>query len=442
LQAAYDLLQLLGAVDAQRRLTPLGRAMAELPLHPRLARLLLAARTDGQTALGCELVALLSERDLCPPDWQPAHPSACDLLERLDRLRRGHGEAGRLAAVRRAAAFWRQRCTVGAEGTASDAQEINRLLALAFPDRIGGRRAGASDRYLLASGRGARLGPRSAVPCPGLLVAAELRGAAAGDAEITLAGSLEQSDLEALFADRLGWRHEVCWDDSAGRVVGREVRGLGALVLQERPVPVGDAEAVPLLADLVRREGLTALAWPPSAVQYRGRLALLHRFCPADDWPDVGDQALLERLDQWLTPCLGGMRNRGDLVRFDPAVALRSWLGRRAGEVERLAPERLAVPGGSTIRLDYAAGERPVLAVKLQELFGLGDSPRVVAGRVPVLIHLLSPAGRPLAVTADLRSFWDTVYPDVRREMRGRYPKHPWPEDPWRAEATRRTKPH
>jgi ATP-dependent helicase HrpB len=162
---------------------------------------------------------------------------------------------------------------------------------------------------------------------------------------------------------------------------------------------------------------------------------------PADGWPDVSDALLLARLDQWLAPRLSRVRSRSDLARLDLLDALRSWLGGKAQELEKLAPERLAVPSGSRVRLDYGDGELPVLAAKLQELFGMTDTPCVAGGRVPVLIHLLSPAGRPLAVTRDLRSFWDTVYPEVCKEMRGRYPKHPWPDDPWNAVATRRAKP-
>jgi ATP-dependent helicase HrpB len=272
-------------------------------------------------------------------------------------------------------------------------------------------------------------------------VAVELRGAAGGEAEITLAGSLDRADLDAQFAGRLQWRREVLWDEAAGRIIGREVRGLGAVAIQERPVPASDDEALPLFVSLLQSEGLGILRWPPEAAQYRARLAFLHQALPVDDWPEVSDTALLAQLDQWLAPWLAAVRSRSDLARLDLLAALRSWLGSKAQEVEKLAPERLAVPSGSRIRLDYGAGELPVLAAKLQELFGMADTPRVAGGRVPVLIHLLSPAGRPLAVTRDLRSFWDSVYPEVRKEMRGRYPKHPWPDDPWSAVATRRAKP-
>lgn len=439
LRAARELLQLLGCLDERLRLTTPGREAAELALHPRLAGLLQAARGQGEPALGCDLVALLGERDLCSPDWRPAHPSASDLYDRLELLRRGRGEPSRLAAVRRAAAFWRQRLGIGDDCSLPTATMVNRLLAVAFPDRIGLRREAGGSRYQLASGRGARLGARSAVPRPDLLVAVELRGLPDGEAEIVQAGSLERGDLEALFGERLAWRREVAWDDMAERVLGREVRRLGAVVIQERPVAATAEEVLPAVLELVRREGLNLLSWSPDALRLRARLAFLHRLLPADGWPDVSDRALLGQLDDWLAPWLMTVRGRGDLAKLDPGAILQSWLGGKGRELERLAPERLVVPSGSLIRLDYVAGEVPVLAAKLQELFGLAETPRLAAGKVPVLIHLLSPAGRPLAVTQDLRSFWDTIYPEVRKEMRGRYPKHPWPDDPWTAPATRRT---
>ncbi|MCM2264150.1 MAG: ATP-dependent helicase HrpB [Desulfuromonadales bacterium] len=440
LNSARELLQQLGSLDERLRLTATGEEAAGLPLHPRLACLLLAARAAGQLSLGCDLVALLGERDLCPPDWRPPHASASDLCGRLEILQRGRGEQARLTAVRRAAVFWRKRFGVGEERSLPAAAVVNRLLAVAFPDRIAVRREPGGERYLLASGRGARLGARSAVPRPDFLVAADLRGTSDGEVEITLAGSLDRSDLEELFVDRLHWRREIVWDEAAGRVVGHEVRSIGAVVLQERPIAVTPEETLPLLLDILRRDGLATLSWTPAAEQLRARLAFLHGALPEEGWPEVSDAALLANLDTWLTPWLVAVRGRGDLAKLDLTVILQSWLGGKVRELERLAPERLAVPSGSRVRLGYAVGTIPVLAAKLQELFGMADTPRIAGGRVPVLIHLLSPAGRPLAVTQDLRSFWDKVYPEVRKEMRGRYPKHPWPDDPWSAPATRRTK--
>jgi ATP-dependent helicase HrpB len=224
-------------------------------------------------------------------------------------------------------------------------------------------------------------------------------------------------------------------------VVAREVRRLGAILLQERPVAAKAEDTLPALCELVRRQGLDLLPWSRAASQLQARVNFLHEHCPDQSWPDWSPESLTAQLESWLPACLGGVKSRAGLSRVDLFGALKSLLGwQRFNELERLAPERLAVPSGSKIRIDYAQGETPVLAVKLQELFGLAETPRLAGGRVPVLIHLLSPAARPLAVTGDLKSFWDEVYPEVQKEMKGRYPKHPWPDDPWSAEATRRTK--
>ncbi len=437
LNGARELLRLLGAFDPQDRLTPLGTAMAKLPAHPRLARLLVAAEEAGCPGLGSDLVALLAERDLLAGGELAARPTSdSDLFDRLELLRRGSG--GNAA---RAARYWRQQSGAGSGEPNPDALQVGRLLALAFPDRVGRERLPGSGRYLLAGGQGARLSPRSAVRRAEWLVAVEVAGKAAGEGEIVLASALERSCVEELFGENLDWQREAEWDDRAGRLVVREVRRLGALVLQERPVPATSADTVPALLGVLRRQGLDRLGWSPAALQWRGRVALLARACPDGGWPGLSDEALLASLEEWLAPFLGGVRSLEQLRRFDPLPALQQHLGwERQTDLERLAPERLEVPSGSRIRLDYSVEDGPVLAVKLQELFGLGETPAIAGGRLPVLIQLLSPAGRPLAATRDLRSFWDTVYPEVKKEMKGRYPRHPWPDDPWAALPTRRTR--
>jgi ATP-dependent helicase HrpB len=274
-------------------------------------------------------------------------------------------------------------------------------------------------------------------------VAVEVRGKGGGEGEIEQASVLRREDVEETFGGALGWRREVAWDERSGRVVAREARRLGALVLQERPAAATPEDAAAALLTVVRKEGLGALGWSEAARQLLGRARLLRGALPEGGWPDLSDAALVETLEVWLAPALSGVKSLAELRRVDLVAALAASLGwERQRELERLAPERLEVPSGSRIRLDYEPPEGPVLAVKLQELFGLADTPRVAGGRVPVLIHLLSPAGRPLAVTRDLRSFWNEVYPEVKKEMRGRYPKHPWPDDPWSAPPTRRAKKH
>jgi ATP-dependent helicase HrpB len=460
LAGARQLLRLLGALDAQGRLTARGEAMAALPAHPRLARLLVAARAAGRPGLGSDLAALLAERDIFTGSGEASRQASdSDLLDRLEALRRCRrlGRAagvdpGAGAAVDRAARHFREMLCKEGRGTArralggeeeapAEALEVGRLLAVAFPDRVGREREPGSGRYLLVGGQGARLSPRSAVRRAEWLVAVEVAGKPGLEGEIRLASALEKGRVEELFGADIDWRREVEWDERAGRVVAREVRRLGALLLQERPVAATAEDVVPALLAAVRRQGLEVLDWTPAARQWRGRVELLERSWPEGGWPDLSEATLLTRLEEWLAPWLAGAKSLAGLRRVDLLAALEQLLGReRTRELARLAPERLEVPSGSSIRLDYEAEGGPVLAVKLQELFGLADTPCVAGGRVPVLIHLLSPAGRPLAVTRDLRSFWNQVYPEVKKEMKGRYPKHPWPDDPWNAEATRRTK--
>ena len=433
LAGARALLELLGALDGDGRLTALGEKMALIPAHPRLARLLIAALEAGAPGLGADLVALLSERGPAGVG-RPVQASDSDLLDRLELLRRRG-----LEATARAARYWREKLGAAGNEPAVDAQSVGRLLALAYPDRIGREREPGSGRYLFSGGFGGALSPHSAVKGGEWLVAAEVAGRAGGEGEIRLASVLSRETVEELFGSRSDWRREVDWDERAGRVNAREVRRLGALVLQERPVKALAEDVVPALLGALRRQGLDLLDWSPAARQLRARARLVaaHR----RDWPDFSDVSLLASLEEWLAPFLHGTTSIAALSRVDLLPALQARLGwQRQQELTRLAPERLEVPSGSQIRLDYQAEDGPVLACKLQELFGLAETPAVVGGAVPVLIHLLSPAGRPLAVTRDLCSFWNTVYPEVQKEMKGRYPKHPWPDDPWRAEPTRFTR--
>jgi ATP-dependent helicase HrpB len=433
LAGARELLLRLGALDKAGHLTHLGAQLAELPTHPRLARLLVAAQSAKLPGLGADLVALLEQRDLSGGE-RPEHASASDLLDRLEVRQRRGGET-----FVRAARYWRRKFAVCGSESPPDEHNIGRLLALAFPDRIGREREPGSGRYVFSSGHGGRLSPRSAVKQGEWLVAVEVAGRPGGEGEIRLASVLAREMVEELFGGAIDWQSEVEWDERAGRLSAREVRRFGTVLLQSRPVAASAVDLVPALLEMIRRQGLDWFDWSPAACQLRARGQLVAAHRPG--CPDLSDAGLLATLEAWLAPYLTGVTSLAALRRIDlctPLLALLGW--QRQQELDRLAPERLAVPSGSRIRLDYAAEDGPLLACKLQELFGLAESPRVVDGAVPVLIHLLSPAGRPLAVTRDLRSFWDRVYPEVKKEMKGRYPKHPWPDDPWSAVATRRTK--
>ncbi|MEV6662538.1 ATP-dependent helicase HrpB [Streptomyces nigra] len=419
--AARSVLTAVGAVDGDGRATERGTALARLGLHPRLGRALL----DGPDA-GAEVVALLSE--------EPPREYGDDLGAALRAARRGgDGYTGRWRAEVR-----RLRAGAGTRGgqDSSDDRAAGLVAALAFPERVAKADGGS---YLMASGTRAELAEGSPLRgAPWIAVAVADRPVGRGHARVRLAAVIDEATARSAAASLHREGEEVHWAD--GDVVARRVERLGAIELAERPLPGADPALVrAALLDGLRREGFGLLRWSPDAVVLRQRLAFL-RLHRGDPWPDVSDEALHACVDEWLEPELGRARRRADLGRLDAGQALTRllpWATGEAGRLDELAPERVTVPSGSRIRVDYGDPERPVLAVKLQEMFGLDASP-TVAG-VPLLVHLLSPAGRPAAVTADLASFWRDGYRGVRAELRGRYPKHPWPEDPASAEPTRHT---
>jgi ATP-dependent helicase HrpB len=445
LVAARALLAQLGALDPAGRITHLGQRMADLPAHPRLARLLLAAHELGESPLGATLAALLSERDPLRAGASLPHGSGSDLSDRLELCtgRSENADAAACAAIARAARQFRQLlgCREEAPLAAASPDLLARLLAPAYPDRIGREREGQHGHYLLASGVGACLSSRSRLKPPPWLLALQLRAGRGSEGEIDLATPLDPATLEQCVAAQTEAVREVFWDERAERVVGREVRRCGAIVLSERMVAPRPEESVAALCSGIRRLGLECLSWSRAAQQLRGRVRFVATLPQERGWPDLSNAYLLANLEEWLGPFLRNCRSRVDLERCDPLpalLALLPWQLQR--RLDELAPEKLVVPSGSLLPLEYPVDGAPYLEVKLQELFGLGESPRIGGNRVAVVLHLLSPARHPLAVTQDLRSFWDQVYPEVKKEMRGRYPKHPWPDDPWSAVATRHTK--
>ncbi|MEU1467798.1 ATP-dependent helicase HrpB [Streptomyces sp. NPDC005761] len=426
--AAREVLTAVGAVAADGRVTDRGVRMSRLGLHPRLARALLdgAAEVGGRRA--AEVVALLSE--------EPPRDYGDDLAAALRTARLGKdGYAARWRQeVRRLASSF---TGAGAGGSGPDDAAVGLVAALAFPERVA--RARGEGAFLMASGTGAELRDGSRLrSAPWLAVAVADRPAHAASAQVRLAAVIDE-DTARVAAGHLRFEgEEVGWD---GRdVVARRVERLGAVELSARPLKRPDPALVrEALVEGLRREGLGLLRWSRDTEQLRRRLAFVHRELGAP-WPDVSDEALLDRTEQWLEPELSRARRRSDLGGIDAGQALRRllpWATGEAARLDELAPERIEVPSGSRIRVEYG-GAQPVLAVKLQELFGLQETPRLAG--VPVLVHLLSPAGRPAAVTADLASFWREGYKAVRAELRGRYPRHPWPEDPTTVEATRFTK--
>lgn len=447
LAGARQLLQVLGALDAPGRITELGKAMASLPVHPRLARLLVAARQSEDASLGCDVAALLSERDIFRLA-RPAHPADSDLIDRLEALNawrhRGRApaevEASACAAVHRVARHLRKFVGAGTAETKETpmAARLARLLAPAFADRLAQEREPGSGRYLLAGGQGGKLSSRTAVRGRKWLLALEIEGGKLAEGLIHRASAIPAEVLEEITAD-IPWRREAGWEGE--RATAREVRRLGELVLASRPVAATAEEVAGMLLQLLRREGVELLHWHPVARQFAARVRFLAAALPGEEWPDFSFSHLLADAENWLPPFLGTARSRLDLTRLDPLPALQARLGwDRQRRLDQLAPTHLSVPSGSRIPLDYAQEGPPVLPVKLQELFGLAETPRLAGGRVAVLLHLLSPARRPIQVTSDLQSFWNDIYPEVKKELKGRYPKHPWPDDPWSAVPTARVK--
>jgi ATP-dependent helicase HrpB len=449
LAGARQLLSELGALDERGRLTAMGEAMSALPAHPRLARLLLAGRARQEAPLACDLAALLAERDILRAGERARQSSDSDLLDRLEILhdwRRGRRpdtvDAGACATVERTVVYYRQLLkTKGESSGALTAERLAPLLAPAWPDRLGAERAPGSGRYLLAGGQGGSLSRYSAVRNAPYLLALDMAGGSAGEGEIRLASAVPEAQLREICTGRLQRRRAVFWDEREERVVAREEERLGALLLAARPTTAAAAETVPAVLDGLARLGLEVLNWTAEGRQWLARARFLARTFPEENWPDLAPKALLTGAADWLGPYLTGVRSRADLARFDPLPALQTMFDHRQRQrLAEAAPTHLTVPSGSRLLLDYQGDGAPVLAVKLQELFGLPETPRVACGRVPVVLHLLSPARRPIQVTADLRSFWDSVYPEVKKELKGRYPRHPWPDNPWSASPTRKLK--
>ena len=448
LAQARDLLVELDALDEQGRITNAGRAMAQLPLHPRLAHMLRAAEKMQRGALACDIAALISERDILMGEAR----RSCDLSERLDVLRvfRQQGREGAeargadangCARVDQAARQWRRLIGARDQAAAFDPDDAGELLALAYPDRIAQQRAPNGPVYLLANGRGARLPEWEIRLRQPLLVAATL-DAGEGEGLIYLAATLRAETLPTLMPGHVKSEKEVHWDTEQQIVVARRVERLGALVLDSAPLKKADPGNLrAAMLDGVRRMGLDVLPWTDEARQWQARVLSMRQWFPEENWPDVSDSMLAATLADWLAPYLDGITRRDHLARLDLPGILKARLDWKQGQqLDQDAPTQLAVPSGSHLKLEYKPGESPVLAVKLQEMFGLADTPRIARGRVPVTLHLLSPARRPIQVTQDLRGFWERTYAEVKKELKGRYPKHPWPDDPWNAVPTARAK--
>jgi len=437
LAQARDLLERLGALNENGSVTAHGRVLADLSVHPRLAHMMVRGHEMGYAILACELAALLGERD-------PLRINDSDIQLRVEWLRTGGKEASgskeQRQSLRAMANIWLRK--LGAAKPVPDNADLalcGALLAFAYPDRIARRRKGQANRFLLSNGRGARFRDAEPLAANDYLVAAHLDGEQ--EAVIYLAASISLDQLQVWHSDLLHEQARIFWDESEAAVLTRKQLRLGELLLDDRPLQDADAEVVrDALLSGVRNRGLDCLPWSDASRQFQLRVGFMKTLEP-DDWPDIRDAALNERMDEWLLPFLGNMTRLTHLRRLDlHAVLLAQLSWEQQQRLARLAPTHLRVPSGSNLSLDYSEG-RPVLAVRLQEMFGLADTPRIAEGRVKVLLHLLSPARRPLQITQDLAGFWAGSYHSVIKDMKGRYPKHPWPDDPLQALPTTRAKP-
>lgn len=435
---AGELLQQLGALDPAGKITAHGRRLNQSGVHPRLAHMVLTALGLGLGAEACALTALLGERDVL----RGANAAAdVDLRLRLDLLQvadcpEGLVDKSRLRRLRQEMVHW-QRMFGVAPGKPLGSQVCGGLLALAYPDRIGQNRGGG--RFLLSSGRGAMLKEQQPLSTAPFIVAAELDDAGA-DSRIFLAAPVQEEQLRQYLPELLAETIQTAWDERAKAVRSIRRERLGALTLKEDVVIATDrTQVLAALLQGVRLEGLGLLPWTPASRQLQARLQFMHRVA---EWPDASDEGLLATLEMWLGPYAEGVKNAQQLSKLNLTeilLARLTWAERQT--LDAWAPTHLEVPSGRRVVLDYSEPAAPVLAVKLQELFGALETPRLAGGRVPVTIHLLSPAGRPIQVTRDLASFWRTGYFDVKKDLKGRYPKHYWPEDPFQAVPTSRVRP-
>ncbi|MGE5511444.1 MAG: ATP-dependent helicase HrpB [Bacteroidota bacterium] len=433
--AARASLAELGALDVHGLITSAGRRMRALPLPPRLARMLLSAADLGEAEAAADIAAVVVERNLGGRD--------VDLAARLANFRRDRSE--RASAMRRLAKDWARQARAGSRAPASSAAPAPSpaaLLALAYPDRLAKRR-GDGGQFVLANGRGARLDASEALAREPFLAVAELAGAAA-EARILLAAALDEAELAAIAGDRIVESDEIAFDPEAAALRARRVRRLGAIVLASEPrgVPL-TAESAAALARGIAGLGIARLPWSKAQLQLRHRVAFLRAAAgsPTERWPDLSDAALTETVEDWLAPFLSGRTRLADIGADDLAAALDAllpWDLRRRLDAE--APTHFEAPTGNRHPIDYEGEGAPSLAIRVQELFGLKQHPAIADNRLPLTLHLLSPAGRPMQITRDLPGFWRGSWADVRAEMKGRYPKHDWPDDPANARPTARAK--
>lgn len=443
---ARQLLDRLGALHGAK-LTPHGEAMAELPAHPRIAHLLLRGQDLGLADMACDIAALLGERDILRGVGADLH-SRLALLS--GEIRAARGGQGGVQRAKQLARQYRGYLRGKARQPVADPDHprwLGALLALAYPDRVAQQRKPGGAEYRLANGRAALFSEVDGLMKQPWLVIADL-GSRQGQREerIYLAAEFDPALLEGVLSEQVSVVDQLDWDEREGVLRAERQRKVGELVLSREPLTgLDEAARTQALINLVRRKGLELLPWTPELRQWQARVALLRQLDLQiqghSEWPDVSDAALLAGLEDWLGPYLGRVSRLSHFASLDLSSIVHNMLKWPLPQrLDELAPHHIKVPSGSSVRLDYSE-HPPILAVRLQELFGLADTPRIAGGRQVVKLHLLSPARRPVQVTQDLANFWRSTYAEVKKDLKGRYPKHYWPDDPLVAEATARIKP-
>lgn len=441
------LLRQLSALDDSGSITQHGREMALLGLHPRLAHMLIRAQEIGEASLAIRIAVLLQERDIMSRGEAIRDQDLRSRVERLLLFER-QGQRSAEQDMTSEAVLQRMKQEIRKLHTqlnvaytiSGNLNFCGLLLSFAYPERIAKNRGGSG--FLMRSGRGVKLVSVQPMSRAQYIVVAAVDDQGA-DGNIQLASEMDELWLDKYYYDEMEQRKEVVWDSASGSIRARQKLMLGALVIKEQAYsnPTGEEIALALLQG-IRQEGLGLLQWSKPALQLRERLAFMFRHDPEGNWPDVSDEGLLNQAEEWLLPYLEGLRNRNDIRRLAPGTLLEHMLSwEQKQQLQKEAPTHIRVPSGSLIPVNYSDPEQPFLAVRLQEMFGLQDTPRIAEGRVALTLHLLSPAQRPVQVTSDLSSFWRSGYFEVKKDLKGRYPKHYWPDDPMEATATHRTRP-
>jgi ATP-dependent helicase HrpB len=434
---AHELLSLLGAID-DKKITMHGKELLRLPTHPRLAHLLTESHKEGLIALATDVAALLEERDPLPKE------QGANLAYRIEALRKRRnkeytsGERAVLDRIERLALSWRKTFRITEDNSAPAYEQVGKILSYAYPERIARRQGKELLRYRLANGRLVKLQEHDPMLHEDWLAVAHL-DAGRQEGKIFLAAPLLLQDIAHLTRKHTA----VNWDYQKGILIARTENKIGDIVVDSTPLEkIPDEDRLTILYEVVRKEGKNIFRWTDESLQLQARIQNLHTWRPNEAWPNVSEEFLIAHPEEWLAPYLGTIKRKEDFEKLDLTqifTGLLSW--DQSQQLDRLAPAKIKVPSGFDVALKYFAdGSTPVLAVRLQEMFGLLETPTLNEGRTQVMLHLLSPGYKPVQVTQDLKSFWKNTYPEVRKELRMRYPKHHWPEDPWTAEAVRGVK--